>query len=253
MVWPRRRVPGLHWCRSAALHQAKPCLPRPPLLQTTLMDCLALRKTGEMLPGAGMACTRGTASCQPHSWHSSSDAPGSDPLQRPSAVALIKCLLAVASIAHFPDLRCSTCAGGRITGDIRINGHPQRPETFMRVMGYVEQTDVHMVSSILSCIVCRPYALLSFPAWGHGARGRAVVPRCLHDLCLMLIHSGYLPPPKPQPEATVHEALLFSARLRLPASVPSTTTDNFVEEVGALDLGFDVLCMQRLRGCLHGS
>lgn len=47
----------------------------------------------------------------------------------------------------------------------------------------------------------------------------------------------------------MHEALLFSARLRLPASVPSATTDSFVEEVGALDLGFGVLCKQRLRVC----
>lgn len=109
------------------------------------------------------ACTLGPASRLPHSWHSGSDAPGSNPVQRPSAVTLI-CLVAVASIAHSSHLPCVTCPGGRITGDIRINGHPQRPETFMRVMGYVEQTDVHMVSSTISCIVCCPCALLWFPA-----------------------------------------------------------------------------------------
>ena len=38
------------------------------------------------------------------------------------------------------------------------------------------------------------------------------------------------------PEATVHEALQFSARLRLPASVPAATVEAFVEEArrGAL-------------------
>lgn len=33
------------------------------------------------------------------------------------------------------------------------------------------------------------------------------------------------------PEATVHEALLFSARLRLPKSVPRDRADAFVDEV----------------------
>lgn len=50
--------------------------------------------------------------------------------------------------ADLLDVWLAGCAGGKITGDVRINGHPQRPETFMRVMGYVEQTDVHMVSFI---------------------------------------------------------------------------------------------------------
>lgn len=36
------------------------------------------------------------------------------------------------------------------------------------------------------------------------------------------------------PEATVHEALLFSARLRLPSDTPPSVTTQFVEEVRAL-------------------
>ena len=36
-----------------------------------------------------------------------------------------------------------TTAGGVIEGDVRINGHPKVQETFTRVSGYVEQTDVH--------------------------------------------------------------------------------------------------------------
>jgi hypothetical protein len=29
--------------------------------------------------------------------------------------------------------------GGLITGDVRVSGFPQKADTFMRVMGYVEQ------------------------------------------------------------------------------------------------------------------
>ena len=34
--------------------------------------------------------------------------------------------------------------GGVITGDIRVNGHPKEERTFARVMGYCEQTDIHV-------------------------------------------------------------------------------------------------------------
>ena len=36
-----------------------------------------------------------------------------------------------------------TCAGGRVTGDIRVNGFPKEQRTFARVTGYVEQSDIH--------------------------------------------------------------------------------------------------------------
>jgi hypothetical protein len=35
------------------------------------------------------------------------------------------------------------------------------------------------------------------------------------------------------PETTVHEALVFSAQLRLPSNTPTPTLNSFVEEVGA--------------------
>ena len=35
-------------------------------------------------------------------------------------------------------------AGGVIEGDVRINGHPKQQETFSRVSGYCEQSDVHV-------------------------------------------------------------------------------------------------------------
>ena len=40
-------------------------------------------------------------------------------------------------------------AGGIIEGDIRINGHPKTQDTFARVSGYCEQTDVHVSSCCL--------------------------------------------------------------------------------------------------------
>ncbi len=34
-------------------------------------------------------------------------------------------------------------AGGRVEGDIRVNGFPKEQKTFARVTGYVEQSDIH--------------------------------------------------------------------------------------------------------------
>ncbi len=34
-------------------------------------------------------------------------------------------------------------AAGTITGDIRVGGFPKVEHTFARVMGYVEQSDIH--------------------------------------------------------------------------------------------------------------
>lgn len=34
-------------------------------------------------------------------------------------------------------------AAGTIEGDVRVSGHPKVQKTFARVMGYVEQTDIH--------------------------------------------------------------------------------------------------------------
>ena len=30
-----------------------------------------------------------------------------------------------------------------VTGDVRVSGHPKNQHTFARVMGYVEQSDIH--------------------------------------------------------------------------------------------------------------
>ena len=38
-------------------------------------------------------------------------------------------------------------AGGRIKGDVRINGHPKEQASFARVSGYVEQYDTHSAAA----------------------------------------------------------------------------------------------------------
>ncbi|KAG1677139.1 hypothetical protein FOA52_000945 [Chlamydomonas sp. UWO 241] len=74
------------------------------------------------------------------------------------------------------------CVAGRktsglIKGDITVNGHPKIQATWSRVMGYVEQMDIHTAAQ------------------------------------------------------TVIEALLFSARLRLPSSVSEDAMRNYVDQV----------------------
>ena len=42
---------------------------------------------------------------------------------------------------------CELCvvpvAAGTIDGDVRVSGHPKVQKDFARVMGYVEQSDIH--------------------------------------------------------------------------------------------------------------
>jgi ABC-type multidrug transport system ATPase subunit len=75
------------------------------------------------------------------------------------------------------DVLADRKTGGHIEGDIRVNGHKKEADTFARVSGYVEQTDIH------------------------------------------------------SPQTTVHEALIYSAYLRLPGKVSSKVKDAFVEEI----------------------
>lgn len=42
---------------------------------------------------------------------------------------------------------CCLSAGGRIEGDVRINGHPKEQNSFARVSGYVEQFDTHSAAA----------------------------------------------------------------------------------------------------------
>lgn len=78
------------------------------------------------------------------------------------------------------DVLADRKTGGRTTGEQRMNGDPKRRASLARVMGYVEQTDIH------------------------------------------------------SPSATVFEALLFSATLRLERNVNERTKRAFAENVLAL-------------------
>ena len=52
------------------------------------------------------------------------------------------------------DVLAGRKTGGIIEGDVRINGHPKEQETFSRVSGYCEQTDVHV--RLPSPLLCLP-------------------------------------------------------------------------------------------------
>ncbi len=78
-------------------------------------------------------------------------------------------------------------AGGYIEGDIRISGHPKDQRTFARISGYVEQTDSHAPQvPMLSAWVCSLWMCLCASQQSEGCA-----------------------------QTTVHEALQFSALLRL--------------------------------------
>lgn len=75
------------------------------------------------------------------------------------------------------DVLAGRKTGGYIEGRITISGHPKKQETFARIAGYCEQTDIH------------------------------------------------------SPHVTVYESLQYSAWLRLPPEVDTSTRKMFIEEV----------------------
>lgn len=106
-------------------------------------------------------------------------------------------------------LRTSIC----LQGEIKLNGHPKRDDVWRRVSAYVEQTDVSTAGAWWHD---RRAALLRRTAAAAAGRLRAAQPHTTcpehPPTCLLQIHTE---------TATVREALLFSARLRLPAHVPT--------------------------------
>ncbi|KAK9946082.1 hypothetical protein M0R45_011563 [Rubus argutus] len=90
------------------------------------------------------------------------------------------------------DVLAGRKTGGYIEGDITISGYPKKQETFARISGYCEQTDIH------------------------------------------------------SPHVTVYESLVYSAWLRLPPEVDSTTRKMFVEEV------MELVELTSIRGALVG-
>ena len=92
--------------------------------KTTLMDCLAGRKT------SARRLERRVSIVQQH------------------AGRLDECrtVTALHSTVHGMDVLDAGAmmpAAGTITGDVRVSGHPKVQETFARIMGYVEQYDIH--------------------------------------------------------------------------------------------------------------
>ena len=90
-----------------------------------------------------------------------------------------------------------------MVGEVTVGGFPKNQQTFARVSGYCEQTDVHspLVSSmalsgccLAQCNKCRP---------------------------LTSVHM----------QTTVHEALIFCAALRLTGVTDKARLEAFVDEV----------------------
>ena len=57
------------------------------------------------------------------------------------------------------DIELAGYAGGRITGDVMINGHPQKADSFARVSGYVEQTGTRPAGNLLMSRKINPMLL----------------------------------------------------------------------------------------------
>ena len=155
-------------------------------------------------------------------------------------------------------------AAGKITGDIRISGHPKEQNSFARVSGYVEQTDIVRPSDLnILClnIVYFEYSMfwilyiwifyvwsLVWDAWfAYSARGKKYGCLCMmqhiklntitlyyyvcsvHPLLFCVQHS---------PFTTVAEALWLSARLRFGNDVDNKTAKAFIAEVSTLFSSF---------------
>ncbi|KAL3141609.1 hypothetical protein ABBQ32_004850 [Trebouxia sp. C0010 RCD-2024] len=62
---------------------------------------------------------------------------------------VLTCLMGVtgAGKTTLMDVLAGRKTGGRITGEVRINGHPKEQESFARVSGYVEQYDTHSAAA----------------------------------------------------------------------------------------------------------
>ncbi|KAL0051690.1 hypothetical protein WJX82_000289 [Trebouxia sp. C0006] len=62
---------------------------------------------------------------------------------------VLTCLMGVtgAGKTTLMDVLAGRKTGGRIEGDVRINGHPKEQDSFARVSGYVEQFDTHSAAA----------------------------------------------------------------------------------------------------------
>ena len=147
-------------------------------------------------------------------------------------------------------------AAGAITGDIRVGGFPKEQHTFARVMGYVEQTDIHspMVQAWRSLFFHRisgGFRYIYGAIYVSISRTHVLSERSFPFSCALCLSShlecliGHVSLRRqtascssiatdcllPCSQLTVLESLVFSARLRHPASTPVRTVYAFVGEV----------------------
>ena len=68
---------------------------------------------------------------------------------------IVACFFHCLCRPSFPALseRIVASAAGKVVGDVRVSGFPKVQDTFARVIGYVEQSDIHSahVSSLALC------------------------------------------------------------------------------------------------------
>ncbi len=106
-------------------------------------------------------------------------------------------------------------------GDVRVSGHPKVQETFARIMGYVEQFDIHSPNVRLSAFMRGPrQSAAPVQDAGEFGNGDGVHSRAQGND----VADGRL-------QITVYESLMFSARLRHSRETGQEVVLAFVREV----------------------
>ena len=77
------------------------------------------------------------------------------------------------------DVLAGRKTGGTIEGDIRLSGYPKKQETFARISGYCEQTDIHSPNVTV-------YESLIYSAW---LRLSSDVDENTRNVCIFLFFS----------------------------------------------------------------
>lgn len=120
----------------------------------------------------------------------------------------------------------------------RHRSFPKNQKTFARVTGYVEQEDVHLPQVRGWAAAAADASPLPLPRRPPTAASRAIPPapgpasaRFRRWCSPSLVVDS---PPAAVTQATVVEALAFSATLRLPSTVDAQTRTDFIEEVRAV-------------------
>ncbi len=76
-------------------------------------------------------------------------------------------------------------AAGKIEGDVQVSGHPKVQATFARVMGYVEQTDIHSPNVSRCSIFFKQPALLLLHTQSANSAVLLVL-LCIYAVALLL-------------------------------------------------------------------